>query len=86
MLVFYLGMKNMSNSGVARVFTKAKEIKDRAPDTTIFLNAGTSWQGRIKKGYPRSRLDPTLANKIGMERFNNPHPYKKSTISTPNQN
>ncbi len=26
--------------GVARVYAKQKEIRDRNPDTTIFLNAG----------------------------------------------
>ena len=27
-------------SGVARVYAKQKEIRDRNPDTTIFLNGG----------------------------------------------
>ena len=58
----------MSYSGVARVFTKAKEIKDRAPDTTIFLNAGTAWQGRMN-GLSMVPVGPSCSNQgVGVHR------------------
>jgi len=33
--------------GIARVYAKAKEVRDRNPDTTIFLNAGDFYQGTV---------------------------------------
>ena len=33
--------------GIARVYAKAKEVRDRNPDTTIFLNSGDLYQGTV---------------------------------------
>ncbi len=32
--------------GIARVYAKQKEIRDRNPGTTIFLNGGTKYRSK----------------------------------------
>ena len=44
--------------GIARVFTKQKEIRDRSPATTIFLNAGDFYQGTL--WYSKFKYEPMI--------------------------
>jgi len=44
--------------GIARIFTKQKEIRDRNPESTIFLNAGDFYQGTV--WYAKYKFEPMI--------------------------